>query len=53
LWEAESVDLDLANVRAFVAVVEQRHFGRAAATLHLTQQALSKRVARLEARSGA
>jgi DNA-binding transcriptional LysR family regulator len=43
------VDLDLAQVRAFVAVVEHGHFGRAARTLALSQQALSKRVARLEA----
>jgi DNA-binding transcriptional LysR family regulator len=42
------VDLDLAQVRAFVAVVEHGHFGRAAQTLTLSQQALSKRVARLE-----
>jgi DNA-binding transcriptional LysR family regulator len=46
------VDLDLAQVRAFVAVVDHGHFGRAAQTLSLSQQALSKRVARLEARLG-
>ena len=46
------VDLDLAQVRAFVAVVDHGHFGRAAASLDLTQQALSKRVARLEAGVG-
>ncbi|WP_433146931.1 LysR family transcriptional regulator [Actinomadura nitritigenes] len=42
------MDLDLAQVRAFVATAEQLHFGRAAGELFLTQQALSKRVARLE-----
>src|SRR5262249_33913648 len=34
------------------AVVDHRHFGRAAQALNLTQQALSKRVARLETRLG-
>ena len=46
------MDLDLAQVRAFVAVVDHRHFGRAARSLALTQQALSKRGARLEDRLG-
>ncbi|GAA3079985.1 LysR family transcriptional regulator [Pseudonocardia yunnanensis] len=42
------VDLDLAQVRAFVAAADALNFSRAAAHLHLTQQALSKRVQRLE-----
>jgi DNA-binding transcriptional LysR family regulator len=42
------VDLDLSQVRAFVAAAGQLHFGRAAAQLFLTQQALSKRISRLE-----
>lgn len=42
------MDLDLAQVRAFVRAAEELHFGRAAAGLYLTQQALSKRVGRLE-----
>jgi DNA-binding transcriptional LysR family regulator len=42
------MDLDLGQVRAFVAVVDHGRFGRAAQSLNLTQQALSKRVARLE-----
>jgi DNA-binding transcriptional LysR family regulator len=46
------MDLDLAQVRAFVAVAERRHFGRAAERLSLSQQALSKRVARLEEHLG-
>jgi len=42
------VDLDLTQVRAFAAAAGQLHFGRAAAQLFLTQQALSKRISRLE-----
>jgi DNA-binding transcriptional LysR family regulator len=52
LCNSPDVDLDLAQVRAFVAVVDHGHFGRAAASLVLSQQALSKRVARLEAALG-
>lgn len=48
----EGVDLDLGQVRAFVAVVDHGRFGRAAQSLNLTQQALSKRVARLEGTLG-
>jgi DNA-binding transcriptional LysR family regulator len=47
------VDLDLAQVRAFVCVAEHGHFGRAATALFLTQQALSKRIQRLERALGA
>jgi DNA-binding transcriptional LysR family regulator len=46
------VDLDLARVRAFVAVADEGRFGRAAAVLSVSQQGLSKRVARLEAELG-
>jgi DNA-binding transcriptional LysR family regulator len=46
----KSLDLDLAQIQAFVAVAEQRHFGKAAARLYLTPQALSKRILRLESR---
>lgn len=42
------MDLDLAQVRAFVVTAEHRHFGRAAQALFLTQQALSKRIRKLE-----
>src|SRR6266508_5946374 len=42
------MELDLAQVRAFVVAAEQLHCGRAAAKLFLTHQALSKRIQRLE-----
>ncbi|MGW6914301.1 LysR family transcriptional regulator [Kitasatospora sp. NPDC054939] len=47
------MDLDVAQVRAFVRAAEELHFGRAADTLAISQQALSKRVARLESLLGA
>lgn len=52
LCHADAVKLDLRQVRAFVAAAESRSFGRAAQQLHLSQQALSKRIARLEAAVG-
>ena len=38
----------MAQVRAFVTAAEELHFGRAAERLHVSQQALSKRVGKLE-----
>jgi len=38
----------LTELRAFVALANQLHFGRAADELHLTQPALSKQIQRLE-----
>ena len=46
------MDLDLAQVRAFVLTAEHLHFRRAAQSLSLSQQALSKRIARLEEELG-
>ncbi|WP_405977047.1 LysR family transcriptional regulator [Streptomyces sp. NBC_00158] len=46
------MDLDVAQVRAFVCAAEELHFGRAAGMLSISQQALSKRIARLEALLG-
>jgi DNA-binding transcriptional LysR family regulator len=44
-----SMDLDSALLRAFVITADERHFGRAAERMYLSQQALSKRIQRLEA----
>jgi DNA-binding transcriptional LysR family regulator len=40
--------MDLRDVQAFVALAEQRHFARAAASLGLSQPAFSARIKRLE-----
>ncbi|MGW3279462.1 LysR family transcriptional regulator [Nocardia rhamnosiphila] len=45
-------ELDLATVRAFVAVADEGRFGAAAAVLGISQQAVSKRIARLENQLG-
>lgn len=42
------MDLDLAAVRAFVAIAEERQFQHAADLLGISQQAVSKRIAKLE-----
>ncbi|WP_300342778.1 LysR family transcriptional regulator [Nesterenkonia sp.] len=40
--------MEIQQARCFVAVAEQRHFGRAAEQLRMTQSALSRSVAQLE-----
>lgn len=45
-------DLDLRLVRYFTVVAEHRHFGRAAAAMHLTQPSLSRQIQRLERQLG-
>jgi DNA-binding transcriptional LysR family regulator len=44
--------MELNLLKAFVAVAESRSFRRAAASLHMTQPALSRQIARLEAELG-
>ncbi|HLH83688.1 MAG TPA: LysR family transcriptional regulator [Trebonia sp.] len=46
------MELDLGAVRAFLAVVDEGHFTGAADRLGMTQQAVSKRIARLESGLG-
>src|ERR1700754_3507932 len=48
-----AIDLDLRLVGYFVVVAEQRHFGRAAATLRVAQPSLSRQIRRLEQQVGA
>ncbi|WP_327119782.1 LysR family transcriptional regulator [Nocardia sp. NBC_01730] len=45
-------DLDLGAVRAFVAAVDQRQFSLAADLLGISQQAISKRITKLETQLG-
>jgi DNA-binding transcriptional LysR family regulator len=47
-----SPDLEAADLRSLVALAEQRHFGRAAEILGISQPALSKRLQRLEGKVG-
>lgn len=47
------INFDLADLRAFIAVASHASFSAAAAELHLSQSALSRRIDRLESALGA
>ena len=49
---AVSLQLTIRHLRAFVALAEELHFGRAAARLHLTSSALSQTLQQLEVAVG-
>jgi DNA-binding transcriptional LysR family regulator len=46
------VDFDLGLAASFLVLVQERHYGRAAARLHVTSPALTKRMQRLERQLG-
>ncbi|MGN2639595.1 LysR family transcriptional regulator [Nocardia takedensis] len=46
------MELDLGAVRAFLVIADHQHFGEAADQLGISQQAVSKRIAKLEAALG-
>lgn len=54
MWkQVAGLDLDLSAVRAMVAISDEGQFGLAASVLGISQQAVSKRIAKLEGQLGA
>jgi LysR family transcriptional regulator, benzoate and cis,cis-muconate-responsive activator of ben and cat genes len=47
------IPVDIRQLECFIAVAEERHVGRAAARLHMTQPPLTRRISRLEREIGA
>ncbi len=50
--QPQPIDVDTSELRSLVVLAEQRHFGRAAEILCVSQPALTKRVQRLEQKVG-